>query len=360
MPLNFAFSQQVFFAGFLAFVIIGLILDLGVFSKKTPGTLPMKHAVIRTVIWIILGLAFALVMYRYYPQTCGIQDNAGLMQYKMHYGGDFRIHRDFQLSSQNFSREIAIKYITGYIIEYSLSIDNLFVIMLIFGSFKVKENLQKNILFWGILGAIVMRFLFIFVGSTLLNHFHWLLYVFGGILLFSGFKLLVRKDEKDEPMDTDSHPVVKFARRFLPISILPNPASFFSKENGRIKVTSLFIVLLVIEFSDVIFAVDSVPAIFGITTDPYVVFFSNIFAIMGLRSLYFLLSAGLAGMHTMKYGLSLILVFIGMKMLLAKWFLIIGFNDYHNLMVIFGIIGLTILSSYIIPAKSSSLDDLNP
>ena len=346
-----AVSQPVFFSLFLLFVLLGLILDLGVLgrSHNKPHVLSFKEALWRTTAWVVAGLAFSLVIYASYADTCGLETNRDFATYKNLYGLNFDIQQDLSLTKQAFSIEVVIQYITGYFIEYSLSIDNLFVIMLIFSSFNVKEDYRKNILIWGVLGAVIMRFVFIFVGSALLTEFHWLMYVFGLILLDSGIKLLIKKEDSEEAMDTEKHPIVKLSRKFLPIASQDHGGSFFVRENGKLFFSSLFIVLLVIEFTDVIFAVDSVPAVFGVTHDPYIVFFSNIFAIMGLRSLYFLLNHTLAKIHTLKYGLSLILIFIGFKMLFEKWFEAIGFNHIHSLLVLASIIFGTILFAWILP-----------
>lgn len=347
-------SKPVFFVLFLVFVVFGLALDLGLFTKHKPHVIHFKEALWRTLGWVAAGLAFSLVIYYSYANTCGFHTNMDMAMYKNTYGSHFSINNNPEITRHAFSVEVVIQYITGYFIEYSLSIDNLFVMMLVFSSFNIKEEYRKDILLWGVLGAVIMRFIFIFAGAALLTHFHWLMYVFGAILLYSGIKLLVKKEDKDQKIDTDKHPIVKFARKILPITSSYHQGKFVLKENGKRVFTSLFVVLLVIEFTDVIFAVDSVPAIFGVTRDPYLVFFSNIFAIMGLRSLYFLLSHGLAKVHTLKYGLSFILIFIGFKMLFENWFKIIGFNHVHNLLVLFGIISLTILFAWILPDNSKN------
>lgn len=352
--LTSAVTQPVFFAVFLLFVVVGLAADLGVFTKNKPHVISFKEALWRTVGWVMTGLAFSLVVYFVYADTAGLETNREFAEYRNKYGSNFGIKADPLLTEKAFSSEVVIQYLTGYFIEYSLSIDNLFVMMLIFSSFKIKEEYRKNILFWGVLGAVIMRFIFIFAGSALLTHFHWLMYVFGAILIYSGFKLIIKKESSDHHIDTDNHKVVKLARRFLPITSEYHQGKFALRINGKFTFTTLFVVLLVIEFTDVIFAVDSVPAIFGITRDPYIVFFSNIFAIMGLRSLYFLLSHSLSKVHTLKYGLSIILIFIGMKMIFEHWFKVIGFNHVHNLLVLFAVIAGTVLFAYILPDKKKN------
>lgn len=345
-------SKPVFFTAFLALVVLGLLADLGIFSKHKSHKVEFREALTRTLGWVIMGLGFAVVLYFFYADINEFTTNLELTKYKNKFGSHFEIFADESRTRHAFSVEIVIQYLTGYFIEYSLSIDNLFVMMLIFSSFNVAEEYRRDILFWGVLGAVVMRFIFIFTGSALLTHFEWLMYFFGAILLVSGFKLLVKKQGEDQRIDTENHKVVKLARKFLRVTASNHEGQFVLIENGRRMFTSLFVVLLVIEFTDVIFAVDSVPAIFGITRDPYIVFFSNIFAIMGLRSLYFLMSHGLSKIHTLKYGLSAILIFIGLKMIFEHWFKLIGFNHYHNLIVLFSIISGTILFAYLFPEKS--------
>jgi tellurite resistance protein TerC len=350
------FTRTSVMVGFMVLIIIGLAVDLGVFKKNQPHTISFKEALVRTIGWVTLGLFFSGFMYFYYAETSGLTNNFEMALYKNKYGSNFGIYPDFEKTRHVFSVEVLIQYITGYFVEYSLSIDNLFVMMLIFSSFQVPEKHRKNVLFWGVLGAVIMRFIFIFIGGALLNRFHWLMYLFGAILIYSGFKLLLEKDDKNKKMDTEGHPMVRLARKVLPISKGEYNGKFYVREGGKFMFTGLFVVLLVVEFSDLVFAVDSVPAIFGITRDPYIVFFSNIFAILGLRSLYFLLSHGMAKVHTLKYGLSIILVFIGIKMVFEHWFKLIGFSHVHNLMVLIGIIVLTVVSAYLLPPPRKGLE----
>jgi tellurite resistance protein TerC len=206
------------------------------------------------------------------------------------------------------------------------------------------------VLFWGVIGAIILRMLFIFSGSMLIANFHWILYVFGAFLVFSGLKILWSKDE-DETMDIEKHPVVRMASKYFKLWPEYVKGKFIHKENGIKHLTPLFLVLLVVEFSDLVFAVDSVPAIFSVTKDPYIVFFSNIFAIMGLRSLFFLLSNIMHLFSYLKYGLGVLLAFIGVKMLFEHWFASIGFNNLISLMVILGILSVSILLSLLFPKK---------
>lgn len=342
---------------FIGFMLLVLVLDFYLFGdrkgKNPERAEAFKPALKRSLFWLSVGLSFTVLIYFFQHQLHGIDSLQDLRQYKTKYNANFQIGSDYLDALGHFRTEVLIQYITGYFIEYSLSVDNLFVIMLIFQSFKVAKKFHQRILFWGVVGAIVMRFTFIVVGGALINQFHWIMYVFGAILLYSGFKLLIRKEENDE-IDTQNHPMVKLASKLFKITPNTDKGEFFIKKNGVKMVTPLFVVLLVVEFSDVVFAVDSVPAIFGITRDPFLVFFSNIFAIMGLRSLFFLLGHGINKLHTLHYGLSLILIFIGAKMIFEDFFHSIGFTHLHNLLVLVGILTLTVLSAYVLPAPKST------
>jgi tellurite resistance protein TerC len=268
-----------FWVGFIVFVLAMLALDLGVFNK-TPHVVKAKEAAVWTSIWVALALLFA----------------AGL--------GYF------------VDRQTALTFLTGYVVEESLSVDNIFVIVLIFQYFAVPAKYQHRVLFWGILGALIMRGLFIGVGAALLARFEWIIYVFGAILVVTGIRMAVKQDEE---FDGEQNPIVKFVRRFLPVTHEYHDKHFFTMENGKRFATPLLLVLVLVEATDLIFAIDSIPAIFGITRDPFVVFTSNIFAVMGLRSLFFLLASVVTKFHLLKYGLAAILTFIGTKMLIEHW-----------------------------------------
>jgi tellurite resistance protein TerC len=268
-----------FWVGFIAFVLAMLALDLGVFNK-TPHVVKAREAAVITGVWVVLALVFA----------------AGL--------GYFVDH------------QTALTFLTGYVIEESLSVDNIFVIVLIFRYFAVPAKYQHRVLFWGILGALVMRGLFIGVGAALLARFEWIIYVFGAILVVTGIRMAVKQDEE---FDGEQNPVVRFVRRFLPVTKEYQGKHFFTHDSGRRHATPLLLVLVLVEVTDLIFAIDSIPAIFGITRDPFIVFTSNIFAVMGLRSLFFLLASVVTKFHLLKYGLAVILTFVGAKMLLEQW-----------------------------------------
>ena len=297
-----------FWVVFVAFVLAMLSLDLGVFHRKEHVVKP-KEAAIWVAVWVALALAFA----------------AGL-----HFV---------------YGPQIALTFLTGYVIEESLSIDNIFVIVLIFDYFRVPAACQHRVLFYGILGALVMRGLFIGLGTLLLAKFHWIIYVFGAMLIITGIRMALKHDEEFEG---NRNPVVRFVRRFLPLSDGFHGRHFFVVEQGRKLATPLFLVLVLVEVTDLVFAIDSIPAIFGVTRDPFIVFTSNIFAILGLRSLYFLLAAVVDRFYLLKYGIAVILMFVGTKMLIDR------FVDIHigwSLAVILGILGITIGASLLWPRR---------
>ena len=268
-----------FWVGFIAFVLAMLALDLGVFNKR-PHVVQPKEAGIWTGVWVGLALVFA----------------GGLAFFS--------------------SPQVALTFLTGYLIEESLSIDNIFVIVLIFQYFAVPAQYQHRVLFWGILGALVMRGLFIGLGAALLARFEWIIYIFGALLIVTGVRMAVKQDEE---FDAEQNPVVKAVRRVLPLTNGYRGKHFFVVENGRRFATPLLLVLVLVEATDLIFAVDSIPAIFGITRDPFLVFTYNIFAVLGLRSLYFLLASVVTKFWMLKYGLAVILTFVGTKMLIESW-----------------------------------------
>jgi len=231
------------------------------------------------------------------------------------------------------------------VIEKSLSVDNLFVFIMVFSYFNVDTKYQHKVLFWGILGALLMRAIFIFAGVVLIQQFHWIIYIFGAFLIFTGIKMLVQKNDKVQP---DKNPLVRLFKRFFPVTDKMHGDSFFMKINAKTVATPLFIVLLVIEFTDLIFAVDSIPAILAISTDTFIIFTSNVFAILGLRALYFAL-AGIAKLfYYLKYGLSAILVFVGVKMVITGFYKI---PVMYSLLIIVAILALSILSSIVFPKE---------
>lgn len=283
-----------FWIGFLLLVLILLALDLGVFHKKDEA-ISTKSALLWTGFWILLSLVFNVFIY---------------FAYEHHWLG-IGLHIGHNLGGH----DAAIKYFTGYIIEKSLSLDNIFLIAMIFAYFNVPDKYQHRVLFWGILGALIMRGIMIGAGAALIERFDWMIYVFGGLLILTALKMLYSKDEAIHP---DDNPLVKLARRLYPVTGTYEGHKFFTIANGKRAITPLFLVLLVIESTDVIFAVDSIPAIFAITTDPYIVFTSNVFAILGLRSLYFALSAMMNKFRYLKVSIVIVLIYVGIKMLISQ------------------------------------------
>jgi tellurite resistance protein TerC len=266
-----------FWIGFHFFVFMMLALDLGVFHKNT-HKVPVKEAIIWSCVWIALALLFDLLIYL----------------------------------DKDFGHIKALEFLTGYVIEYSLSVDNIFVFILIFSYFAVNNQYQHKILFWGILGALIMRGIFIFAGVALINRFQWIVIIFGGFLVFTGVRMLFQKETEVDP---EKNVVVKFFRRFLPVTKSLHGDKLMIVQNRKLYATPLFLVLLIIESSDLIFAVDSIPAILAISKSTFIVYTSNIFAILGLRSLYFAIAAIIGYFRFLKVGLAFVLTFVGLKML---------------------------------------------
>lgn len=276
-------EKTLFWILFNVFVVLMLVLDLGVFHKKT-HEVKMKEALIWSGVWIALALIFNAGLYFFYTPPPGLS--------KM---------------------DTALQFFTGYIIEKSLSIDNIFVFLLLFSYFKVKSEYQHKVLFWGILGALVMRAVFIFAGLALIEQFSFTMYIFGAFLIFTGIKLAFEKDKEVHP---ERNPVIRLFKKFFKVSDSYDDGKFFTFKNGKKLATPLFIVLIIIETTDVIFAVDSIPAILAVTQDPFIVYSSNVFAILGLRALYFALAGLMQLFHYLHYGLAAILILVGVKMVL--------------------------------------------
>lgn len=303
-------GSPLFWSLFLVGVAAILALDLGVLNRKAHAVRP-REAALWTLFCVTLAMAFG-----------------GWIAWR-------------------FGRVPALEFFTGYLIEYALSVDNLFVFLVIFGYFAVPAELQHRVLFWGILGALVLRATFILAGAALIARFQWAILVFGAFLVVTGIKLLLQKDAEIHP---EKNPMVHLVRRLVPLTSEYHGQRFFVRLSGRIHATPLLLVLAVVEATDVVFAVDSIPAIFGVTRDPFLVFTSNIFAILGLRSLYFLLASVMDKFHYLKYGLGLVLAFIGTKMLISEWIHVpIGLS----LGTIGALLALSILASILFPPAES-------
>lgn len=273
-------QQSLFWIGFIVLIFILLALDLGVFNRKA-HVIKMKEAILLSLFWISISVMFNIWIY-------------------------------FQ-----FGKQKAFEFLTGYVIEKALSVDNLFVFIMIFSYFHVSSVYQHKILFWGILGALIMRAMFIAAGVTLIEQFHAVIYIFGAFLVITGIKMAFMGDKKIEP---EKNPVLKFLRKLMPVAENYHDDKFFIKRAGKYFATPLFVVLVVIESTDVIFAVDSIPAILAITTDPFIIYTSNVFAILGLRALYFALAGVMPMFYYLNYGLSAILAFVGTKMLISDYY----------------------------------------
>lgn len=332
------------------FITLMLAIDLGLFNKKD-HIVSLKEASIMSSIWVAFALGFYLLLRFWGHQLHDIQNFEHLQEITEQHFHRIKLDpADFSASLEIYKNNLALEYISGYVVEYALSVDNIFVMVLIFSSFGVPAKYYHRVLVWGIIGAIILRFLFIFLGATLISRFEWVLYVFGVFLIYTGITMFVKRNEEEE-IDPQNHTVVKLASKYF--SVYPEFVgnNFFFKENGKRFITPLFLVLLVIEFTDLIFAVDSIPAIFAVTKDPYIVFFSNIFAILGLRSMFFLLVNVIDKFHYLKVGLSFLLVFIGAKMLAHHWLDDWGFTTAHSLYIIIGILAISVLASLLFPKK---------
>lgn len=315
-----SFATPTMWAGFIAFVLAMLALDLFVFGGRKAHRVSVREALAWVIAWICLALSFAGLLWWYLNGTLGAE----------------------------IAQRKALEFLAGYLIEQSLSVDNMFVFVMIFTYFAVPPELQRRVLLYGVLGAIVMRAGMILAGVWLVNQFAWILYLFGAFLVFTGIKMLVFAD--DEP-DLEQNPLLRWLRGRLRITQGFHGEAFFIRDQGVLWATPMFLVLVFIEASDVIFAVDSIPAIFAVTTDPFIVFTSNIFAIMGLRALYFLLADMADRFHLLKYGLAIVLVFIGGKMLAVHWFHI---PIQWSLSIVGGIILSSVVASLVLSGRANT------
>lgn len=349
-------NETLFFLAFAAFVLVIMAFDLGIFSKQKSHVVQFKEAAIWSAIWVALSVAFYFFLQRFGYLVHGITDMARLEEVRSKYAEHVQlVPGNFAASLAKFQANMSLEYITGYLVEYSLSADNIFVFILIFNSFGVRQRYYKKILVWGILGAIVLRFIFIFLGSALIQRFEWIMYLFGAFLVYTGIQLFFQKEE-DEQIEPSKHPVVRFASKYLNVYNRNVSDNFFirRKSDRKLFVTPLFLIVIVISFTDLVFAVDSIPAIFSITKDPYIVFFSNVFAIMGLRSMFFFLSSIMSQFRFLKVGLAVLLTFIGAKMLAEHWLAEQGFKPVYSLYIIVGILTVSVLASWLIPEKKTA------
>ena len=299
--------------GFSLFILFMLSLDLGLFNRKA-HTIKYREAAIWSAVWITLASTFAGIVFWYQGSSRGLE------------------------------------FVTGYLIELSLSVDNLFVFLLIFSYFKVPSKYQHRVLFWGVLGALVMRLTMIFIGATLINRFHWIIYIFGAFLVYTGIRMFTQKDTDIQP---EENAVVRLVTRYIPMQRHYEEEKFFTKVEGRRTGTLLLLVLIIVEVADLVFAVDSIPAIFAITTNPFIVYTSNVFAILGLRSMYFLLAGVVEKFHYLKTGLAIVLTFIGLKMLIV----VLGVNIPIWISLLFvAVVLLASVAASIVWAKHAGLN----
>ncbi|HNR74553.1 MAG: tellurium resistance protein TerC [Bacteroidetes bacterium OLB12] len=311
-------------------ILVFLLLDLGIFNK-TAHRISTKSALYQSIFWVFISTVFGYLIYAFDEESGGANG--------------------------------AFEYFSAYLTEYALSVDNIFVILLILKYFKVKEEYFHKILFWGILGAVFFRGIFIFVGAILIHQFHWILYIFGVFLIYSGIKIYF--EDSDEKIDPEKNPILKFCRKYLPITKDEMGGKFITRVDGKLMFTPLFLVIVLIETTDLIFAVDSIPAAFAITTNEFIIYTSNIFAVMGLRAMFFLLSGIIDKFYLLQKGLSIILFFIGAKMLLeiGKDYdfipkILSDMPPYISFIIILITLTLSIVLSILIPRKDSESEEL--
>ena len=344
-------TENLFMLIFIVVIAFLLFFDLGVLHKKD-HEVTFKESAGWTAVWVTLSLLFFLFLRMQGDMVVNVHDQEQFVEQNKLY--DHGVTYDEALSwdenIKNYKKQLSLEYITGYLIELSLSVDNVFVMIMIFLSFGVEKQYYHRVLFYGILGAIVLRFIFIFAAGALIQRFHWLLLVFGAFLIYSGIKMFIDRN-KTETIDVEHHPVVKFLTKRNLSTSQYHGHDFFTKVDGRWLCTPLFVVLMIIEFSDIIFAFDSIPAIFSVTHDPHIVFFSNIFAILGLRSMFFMLESIMDKFAYLRIGLSVLLTFIGVKMFLPYIGIEVGI--VASLVVILSILTLSILLSVLFPPKKA-------
>lgn len=311
-------EETILFGIFAVIIILFLVLDLGLFHKQA-HKISTRSALYQSIFWVVVSTLFGVFILLY--------DESGT--------------------------EGAVQYFSAYLTEYALSVDNIFVILLILKYFKVNEAYYHKVLFWGILGAIVFRGIFIFVGTFLIEKFHWILYIFGVFLVYSGIRIYF--EDGDEKIEPEKNPIMRFCKKYLPMSNSDHGGNFVIRENGKLLFTPLFLVIVLIETTDLIFAVDSIPAAFAITQNPFLIYTSNIFAVMGLRAMFFLLAGIIDKFYLLQKGLSVILFFIGAKMLLDIWH--IEVNVYLSFTVIIVTLTLSIIFSILIPRKVTKVEE---
>jgi tellurite resistance protein TerC len=308
-----------FYLGFTAFVLLLLAVDLGIFHRKS-HTVSFKEATVWSIIWVVLALSFNYLLYQYSASKFGAEA----------------------------AWQVAMEFLSGYVVEYSLSVDNIFVFVLVFSYFAIPPEYRHRVLFYGILGALIFRAIFITIGAALIQ-FHFVIYIFGGFLIFTGVKMMFSGESQ---LDPEKNFLIRLVKRFIPVTHTIEGKNFFVKKGKTTYATPLFIALLFLEGTDIVFAVDSVPAIFALTNEPLIVFTSNIFAILGLRSMYFMLAGAIDKFYLLKYGLSIILIFVGLKMVWLNDLYGGKFPISYSLAIILGVISSSIFISLLFPRKT--------
>ncbi len=344
-------SEVLVLGGFVVFIIFVLMIDL-LWVGRNSHVVSSKEALIWSSIWIGLAICFYVFLNYFGHLLHGIETPEQLAIISERYTPGLKYKSSgFESMLAEYRQYMALNYLSGYFIEKTLSVDNIFVILMILKGFSVPLKNYKKVLFWGILGAIVLRFIFIFAGAALIHQFEWLLLVFGAFLVYQGGKILFKKEEGQK--DPHDYKIVRFLSRRFNISKDYVDDKFKFRKDRRLFFTPLFVVLVLIEFTDVLFAMDSIPAIFSVSLDPFVVFFSNIFAIIGLRALFFLIANMIDKFRYLSAGVSILLVFVGFKLLLHSWLDEIGFKATYSLYFIAFILIASVLLSVIIPVKET-------
>ena len=328
-PLADYWWLYVLFTGFVLFL---LALDLGVFHRKA-HVVSIREAAVWSVIWVVLALTF----------------NYGLYQYSLwKFPQDPRLFALPGFDAMEAATQVGLEFLTGYLVEKALSVDNIFVFVVVFGYFAVPPVYQHRVLFYGIIGALIFRAIFIALGSALLQY-EWVVWLFGGVLILTGVKMMVGPEK---PIEPEKNPVIRLFRRFVPVTSESRGERFFVRQGGVFHATPLFVALLFVELTDIIFAVDSVPAIFALTKEPLIVFTSNIFAILGLRAMYFMLAGMVDKFHLLKFGLAVVLVFVGLKMVWLNHAFGGKFPIEWSLGIILAVIVASVTASLVFPKRS--------
>jgi len=340
---------------FLVLIVVVLMIDL-LWVGRGSHVVSSKEAFVWSGVWIGLALLFYFFLHQWGHLLHGISSPEKLADIQQKFAPGLRFKTTgFESMLQEYRNYMSLTYITGYFIEKTLSVDNIFVILLILRGFSVPLENYKTVLFWGVLGAVVLRFIFIFAGAALIHQFEWILLIFGGFLVFQGGKILFKKEE-DEAKDPHDYAIVRYLSRHFNISKEYHSNKFWFHLDGRLFLTPLCVVLVLIEFTDLLFAMDSIPAVFSVSLDPFVVFFSNIFAIIGLRALFFLIANMVDKFRFLSYGVSILLIFVGLKLLLHSYLDSIGFKPAYSLIFIgLVLVGSVVLSVIIKPKEVSAV-----